>query len=122
MIIKNIKIILVGTIISFTMIGTASAGEHCGEYAHYDWGNQGSIMIFKKDLEAGTNVTGKCPKLSSSTLDDSISVSIEFTSKTRHAEWERYNGSIIGISGTIQYRDNGHGSEPIIYNPKIIWD
>lgn len=119
MIIKNVKIILAGIIISFAMTGTSLAGDHCGYYSHYNW-QEGSIRVLKKDLEAKTNVTGKCP--SGYDGDNYASIDLIFTSKTRHAEWERYNGSTIGISGTIEYRNEGYGPKPVIYNPKIRWE
>ena len=120
MIIKSLKIILAGTIISVSMIGIAFAGEHCGYFVHDKW-NGGSIEVFNEDLEAKTNVTGKCPSFIF--VPGSKTIDIVFTSKTRIAEWERYNGSVIGISGTIEYRTGiGDGPRPVIYNPKIIWD
>lgn len=113
---KNVKMILSSLVISFAVIGTANAGEHCGFYNHYSWG-EGSIVVYKKDIEAKTNVTGKCPGFPFS--DDAEFVNIIFTSKTRHAEWERYNGSIIGIYGEIE----DYGGKPTIRNPKISrWD
>lgn len=113
---KNVKMILLSLFISFAAIGTANAANHCGTYLHGKWGASSAIYVFKKDLEAKKNVTGKCPYFPH---NDGEAVFIEFTSKTREAEWERYNGSIIGISGEIEYRDMGAGPKPVIWNPKI---
>lgn len=113
---KNVKMILLSLFISFAAIGTANAANHCGFYSHSRWGEGSSIVVFKKDVEAKTNVTGKCPGFPFP--DDVKHVNIKFTSKTREAEWERYNGSIIGISGEIE----DYGGQPTIRNPKIRWD